>query len=183
MPRPDAIFRTVAQRAASIPKRGVSRGALIKGGLLSLILALAMQAGLWSIRTFADERETAVEAAAIQAPRTLVTCPHHQHDCPTDCLCPKTYTLVSADSGVASGLEAGAASNMPSRGSPDGVLREPSLVACTQHGPQSVTASSDIFLAAPAVAFFLPESESSLRPTAAESLRDGLREPLLKIPI
>ncbi len=180
---PVVTFRTVARKCASLPKRGTGRGPLIQAGLLSLILALAMQTGLWSVRAFAGERKTAVAAAAILAPRVLITCPHHQQDCPADCLCPKTYTTVAtvgADADHGTGGDMQTAADVSRR---DASLREPSLAACTQHGPQSAAASSDVFLAAPAVAFFLPAAQSSLRPKAAESLRDGLREPLLKIPI
>lgn len=203
-PPPDATFRTVAWKRTSNPKRGaggvgpgtcrgapINRGgAVIKAGLLSLILSLAMQAGFWSVRTFAMERKTAVAAAAIQAPseapRVRTTCPHHQHDCPADCFCPKTYTPIATDATVGADADDGAGMDTQATAESrdrDGTWREPALVACTEQGPQSTTAAADVFLAAPALSMFLPDSESSLRPMAADPLRDGLREPLLKIPI
>jgi hypothetical protein len=144
------------------------RVALRRIGAFSLFLAFFMHSTLWGMRGFAALKESALSATVIEVPKAVETCPHHLHGCPKDCMCPKTYEVPGEQAPNESLV---------------GVVREPSLVACTEHGPNSLMASTDFFLLEDTWSISFPRFLEFLKTVKKDRLQDWLQEPPSKIPI
>jgi len=106
---------------------------------------------------------SAVQAAAISAPRTVETCPHHPQGCPPDCLCPKIHTDLGQEE--------------------TGTLAGPALVRCTALGDSITPAAPGPFLPANPITFRFPDRTHALPAFAQQATTGGFRPLPAKIPI
>jgi hypothetical protein len=163
-----ATFALVKKRISFETWTALRRKGVLHWGSLCLVLAFSIQAAVWGIRSVGEFRESAVSANVIAAPGPIATCPHHEHGCPKDCMCPKTYESHSETDGIEKST---------------GVIREPALVACTEHGPQSASCDSEIFIVAEPFLFRVVLSESPSVPGLIKAPLDRAGDPPQKVPI
>ena len=141
----------------------------LNSGIFVLLCAFVLNVTAWGIQTFNTLTEPTVADAAISMSKIIGTCPHHPHGSPKDCLCPKIYVTLG-----------GAKEKVPEA---SGVIREPTLVTCTEHGEESLTPTFSVFLPESFMPFSALEMTSILAGSKKISLCNPLQEPPQKIPI
>jgi hypothetical protein len=106
---------------------------VFKTGFALLLCAFAWHWCEWGIQTFSEMTAKTAKDVAISVPKTVEVCHHHPQGCPKSCMCPKMHMAMGHDA--------------PSKAA--GTLNEPTLVNCTEQGPQSTVQGFAVFIPEP----------------------------------